>query len=148
MVHKVPRTPPVPWPLNLVVMRTSLVVVSVAFAAAACASHPPPPGGPPDPTAFSRSVCLAEEQQPSQWRLLEHAPADAETLRSIARATFDAGPTASDPTEIWYEAPGRLMICSSAGASLCGHVIWRLRLLEGHWIADGSDLVMCETRRR
>jgi hypothetical protein len=120
-------------------MRNSIVFVGVLFLAGCAAAKTQ------DPKSFSRQVCLDEEPQDAGWQELPENPENASELlgRTYKRSESDD----SDSTEIWYGAPGRLLRCSTSGASLCGHFTSKFKLVDGQWVEDGGVLVMCHERR-
>ena len=87
-----------------------------------------------------------EEPKEAHWIELPAPPSDAQALR--VRIYNRQEPENSDPTEIWYEAPGRLLMCSTAGATLCGHSTSKFKRVGDEWVDDGGGLTMCELRRK
>jgi len=99
-----------------------------------------------DPKSFSRSVCLMEEPKEAGWKEISQVLPEILELRS--RIYKPAMLNIPDPTEIWYEAPNRLLMCSTAGASLCGHGTYKFKREESQWKEDGGVITMCELRRK
>lgn len=123
----------------------AIVVVSIVGCVASKADQNSSPVT-TDPKDFSRSVCLTGNEEQVGWKELFQAPNNANELRQIVyknRSVSD-----SDPTEIWYEAPGRLLMCSSSGASLCGHATHKFKRDGDQWKDDGGDIVWCDIRRK
>jgi hypothetical protein len=87
-----------------------------------------------------------EEPKDAHWVERPAPPLDAQALR--VRIHNSPEPENSDPTEIWYEAPGRLLMCSTSGAGLCGHWTSKFKRVGDAWVADGGGLTMCELRKK
>ena len=123
-------------------MRFTYIIVALSLAG--CASQPDVPV---DPKAYSHRICLSLEPEAAGWRELERPPSNALELKGVAFRDQWGDPSSSDPTEIWYQSGSRMMLCSTSGAARCGHTKWKLKQVQGTWVSDGSDMVMCQTRR-
>jgi hypothetical protein len=128
-------------------MRNS-VLSTVAVLVAGCASHAVSEGRSDDPKSFSRQVCLMEEPKNASWVELPTPPLNAHALRARIYKRPEPENSDPDPTEIWYAASGRLMVCTTSGASLCGHWTSKFKRVADEWVDDGGVMTMCELKRR
>jgi hypothetical protein len=86
------------------------------------------------------------EPKDAGWQELGTPPLIADELKAKAYTPYML--KNPDPTEIWYEAPNRLLVCSSAGAALCGHTTYIFKRENNEWKNDGGTITFCDIRKR